>query len=412
MIHQYTDSPENYLHRSTCPACGFHLALDFYAGGHQPLATLGWPRSFQEAQAMPQLPLAFVRCLHCGHIFNRLFDYKQVPYVNHPNRMYNHSQLWRVHLEQVCHKIQAYLPAHPTVVEIGCGEAQVLSYLAAACAPGRFVGFDPHANLASSHPGVEIRAQLFEPAQHLLELKPDILISRHVLEHLMNPLAFVQEMAFFCTWYQIFPLLFVEVPCIDRALETGRMEDFYYEHNSHFSSQSFKRFLQTVNSDLLFVETGYGDEVIYGMTRFKEQPDYLYHAQETLRFFHQSTSLKESLLHEIQQLVVEKKRVAIWGGTGKGAAFLNTFGMTADLFPLVIDSDPAKVGTYVPGTGQRIQSKDILHAEPVDVIIIASQWRARDIVSEIKALGIGFEKIVLEFQGHLVDYFQDQHPYR
>lgn len=412
MINQTTDLPEEYLHHSTCPACGFHLALDFYAGGHQPLATLGWPHSPLEAQTMPRLPLAFVRCLQCGHIFNRLFDYTQVPYVNNPNRMYNRSPLWREHLEQVCARIQPCLPTRPTVVEIGCGEAHLLALLASTCPHGRFIGFDPHADLTSPHPGVEIRAQLFEPAKHLIELKPDILISRHVLEHLMNPLAFIQETAFFCSWYRIFPLLFVEVPCIDRALETGRMEDFYYEHNSHFSTQSFTRFLQEVNPELVFIETGYGHEVIYGMTRFKEQPDYLYHARQTLQFYSQSISLKASLSQELTRLATEGRSMAIWGGTGKGAAFLNTFGMTPDLFPLVVDSDPAKVGTCVPGIGQRIQSKDILKTHPVDIIIIASQWRARDIVSEIESSGIPFQRILLEYQGQLVDYFQDPHPYR
>jgi hypothetical protein len=46
------------------------------------------------------------------------------------------------------------------------------------------------------------------------------------------------------------------------------------------------------------------------------------------------------------------------------------------------------------------------------VILIAPQWRAADIVLEIHQHGIRYQKILLEYQGRLVDYFQDDHPYR
>jgi len=376
------------------------------------LATLGWPASEDEAKKMPRLPLEFVRCLQCGHIYNRLFDYTQVPYVNNPNRMYNRSALWKEHLESVCDAILPYLSEKSVVVEIGCGEAQLLSLLAQKHPQGRYIGFDPHAALVSPHPGVEIRAQLFEPHLHLDELKPDLLLSRHVLEHLMNPLAFIQETAFYCSYFEIFPLLFVEVPCIDRAIESSRLEDFYYEHNSHFSKASFTRFLKQINPNPLFIQTGYAQEVIFGLSRFTPQPTYLEHAESTLNFLKQSTHVQKNIHTLLNALQTQNLQVALWGGTGKGAAFMNSLNLDSTRFPLVIDSDPAKTGTYVPGTGQKIQAKNYLLEHPVDIILITTQWRARDIVNELIEAKIPFQKILIEYQGQLLNYLEDEHPYR
>ena len=39
------------------------------------------------------------------------------------------------------------------------------------------------------------------------------------------------------------PQLYLEAPVIDRVFDATRLEDFYYEHNSHFTTESFRRML-------------------------------------------------------------------------------------------------------------------------------------------------------------------------
>jgi hypothetical protein len=91
--------------------------------------------------------------------------------------------------------------------------------------------------------------------------------------------------------------------------------------------------------------------------------------------------------------------------------FSRRYGVDAVRFPLVVDSDPAKVGTFVPGTAQEIRGRDVLFDEPVDVVIIPPQWRAADIVIEMDR-AIRAEAVVIEHGGRLIDYFDDVHPYR
>lgn len=396
----------------TCPACGYHIAVQFYNGGLLPLTTLAWPQSCEEAQAMERLPHDFMRCVDCGHISNSAFDYDKVPYSDKPNLMFNKGAIWSEHLQKVCDLIAAHLPENPTVVEIGCGEGHLLRSLAKKIPTGTFIGFDPNAEIETEGTLIGARATLFEPGKHLAELQPDLIISRHVFEHLMNPLAFAQEVAFAANVAECATKLFIEVPCIDGVLAAGRTVDFFYEHNSHFTTQSLERLLTRCATGVDLIETSYNGEVIYGLASFQPQNHQVELARQAIAFQEKSLESATQLVPQFEDLANSRKRIAIWGGTGKAAAFINQNQLDKKRFPIVIDSDMDKAGTFVPGTGQEILYRDQLLEEPVEVILIATQWRAADIVLEIERNQIAFETILIEYQGRLIDYFNDTHPYR
>ncbi len=408
-------SLDGVLHESLCPACGYHVAMSLYDGGHRPLATLAWPDSAEQARSMPSYPLSFLRCVDCGHVYNSRFDYSVVPYSDKPNLMFNKGALWSDHLDRVRALILERLPERPTVVEIGCGDGSLLVSLAEAVPEGRFVGFDPNApgtSTAAAGGSVEFQRCLFEPHRHLAEYRPDLIVSRHVLEHLINPLGFIQALAFGVSWADIDTRLLIEVPCIDKALSLGRTVDFYYEHNSHFTTTSLTRLLQRCAADVELIERGYHDEVIYGLARFAKRPIQVDFARQALAFRSRSAEGQANVRRELQALLDAGKTIAIWGGTGKGAAMIAQYGLDAERFPVVVDSDPEKAGTFVPGVGQEIRFRDYLLDHPVDVILIATQWRAADIHLEIERHDIRCDKIVIEHEGRLADYLHDEHPYR
>lgn len=397
---------------TTCPACGYHVAVLFYDGGEQPLATLGWPESAGEARAMPRLPLQFVRCVDCGHVFNAAFDYAAVPYRNHPNRMFNRGLRWTEFLEAARARMVERLPQAPVVVEIGHGEGTFLEALATALPGGRFTGFDPHGAESSTVEGVTFERALFRPEVHMSALRPQLLISRHVLEHLADPLGFVQSLGFAAAQAGIEPLLYIEVPCIDRALAYGRIEDFYYEHNSHFTTESFSRMIARSCSAVEALDHGYNGEVVFALLRLRGRLEHLAHASAARVFAQMAGESRRVIQLQLAELYLSGKQVAFWGGTGKGAAFLQAHRVDEQRFPLVVDSDPDKAGSYVPGTGQRIEFRDVLLARRTDVIIVPSQWRARDIVEEAARAGIVYGQLLIPHNGQLVDYFTAEHPYK
>jgi len=114
---------------------------------------------------------------------------------------------------------------------------------------------------------------------------------------------------------------------------------------------------------------------------------------------------------QLDALAVSGQRIAIWGGTGKAAAFMHFYGVDAERFPLVVDSDPGKVGTHVPGNGQAIVFRDVLKDQPADVLIIPMQWRARDVLAEMAREGIAVGQVLIEHDGRLVAFARGEHPY-
>jgi hypothetical protein len=396
-------------HSATCPACGHHVAVSFFHG-MQPLATIAWPADSETARNMATLPLDFVRCVDCGHVFNRAFDYAAVPYTDKPNLMFNKGALWSGFLDEMRLNLLSRLPERPVVVEIGHGDGSFIAALAAARPEGRYYGFDPN-GAAKGEGSVELRAELFEPGRHLVELRPDLIISRHVMEHLTNPLGFLQRLSFAVAHAGTDCLLYLEVPCIDRVIETGRTVDLYYEHNSQFTTESFSRMLTRCAAVIQSIGHGYDGEVIFGLAQMKGSPNQIRIADEATRY-NTATQLADQVIRsQLAALHASGRAVAIWGGTGKSAAFINRYGVDATRFPIVVDSDRAKVGTFVPGGGQEIQSRDWLLEHPADVVIIPPQWRAADIIVEMGRAGISAETAVIEHGGKLIDYFLDPHPY-
>lgn len=395
---------------SPCPACGHQLAVAFLDPFRQPLATIAWPRSEEQAKAMQQLPHSFVRCTDCGHVYNRDFCYDNVPYDEKPNLMFNRGAIWTNHLIQTADLLSGYLPDGGTAIEIGCGEGHLLRHMAAKRRGCRFLGFDPSG--AFSTEGLfQGRNELFLPEKHLEQYQPDLLICRHVIEHLLNPLGFLQAIQFYASRFNLRTRMYLETPCVDRAIEHGRVVDFYYEHYSHFTTSSFTKMIQRTSHEIELLTHNYNREVVSGIFRVGSQHPWLEIDNQAADFRVQAQVSADVLAIQLEQMLGQKKRIAIWGGTGKAAVFINRYRLDARRFPIVVDSDPAKVDTFVPGQGQRILFRDHLLENQVDVIIIPMAWRAQDVLLEMQEVGIRCEQVLVEHQGTLVDFHRDHHPY-
>jgi hypothetical protein len=240
---------------------------------------------------------------------------------------------------------------------------------------------------------------------------PDAIVIRHVIEHLTAPATLIEQLAWGASQLDKPCWLFAEAPCIDRVFAHHRLADFFYEHVSHFTTESF-RTLMSRAGEVFELAHGYDGEVVYALVQLGVPAARRDRAQAAADFQAASVTVRAEVGAQLDALAASGRSVAIWGGTGKGAAFMHQFGVDAARFPLVVDSDAGKAGSFVPGTGQEIRFRDVLRDRPVDVVIIPTQWRAADIVREMQREGITPAQVLIEHGGRLIDFAAEPHPYR
>ena len=139
-------------------------------------------------------------CPVCGFIWNSAFDAALFKY----GAAYDNSQLaseaFSAHMQSRIARVAAALSAEGplNIVEIGCGQGDFLRRLLAALPASRrprAIGFDPafRAKPSSKAGPIEFHAEYFDKSTAgRLGMTPDVLICRHTIEHVPDPVAFLK----------------------------------------------------------------------------------------------------------------------------------------------------------------------------------------------------------------------------
>src|SRR4051794_13462731 len=137
------------------------------------------------------------------------------------------STAYQAHLEWFAGAIADAFAPDAAVLEVGCGDGTLLSLLEQRGFGDR-IGIDPGRAAAGSG-RADVVSGYFPgdlPAAHR-ERDFDLIVLRHVLEHIEQPAAFVAALA-----ARLAPggELWIEVPDLDATLETGLWSNFYPLH--------------------------------------------------------------------------------------------------------------------------------------------------------------------------------------
>lgn len=274
-----------------------------------------------------------------GLVFNRAFDPALMIYdVDYQNEQ-GHSAVFRQHLDAVAQVVQKHF-AGQTLIEVGCGKGLFLEQLQAL--GFRITGLDP--TYEGTNPSV-IR-EYFTPSTGL---RADALVLRHVLEHVTDPLAFLQRLRDSNGGQG---KIYIEVPCLDWIATNRAWFDLFYEHVNYFRLGDFARLFGTIH------EAGhtFGGQYLYAVADLATLRAPVATAQDSFDF---PIDFVHGVTHSAARLKIAKaepagrKRApaAIWGGASKGvifALFMERAGAPVDL---VIDINPAKQGRFLAATG-------------------------------------------------------------
>lgn len=144
------------------------------------------------------------------------------------------------------------LPRPGAVLEIGSFDGYLLSLFQAkgwqvhGCDP------NPASAIARERFGIDARQEFFAASSYPAKTF-DLVVARHLLEHMADPHALVEQI---CAVLTDTGLLALEVPNAQHILKLGELGALHHEHVSHFTTRSLARLLASHGLRLLAVQDG------------------------------------------------------------------------------------------------------------------------------------------------------------
>lgn len=307
--------------------------------------------------------------------------------------MYNAGVGWQEHVSKVRSIVEGAEAEY--IIEIGAGDCEFLASLRTDAVR---VAIDPcEAVERAQELGLLYIRQYFQPDLHMpTGSKTTVVVMRHLLEHMKLPRDFLEgivgrarELSYAC---DSLTCLLIEVPCCEKALLNGRIEDWTYEHPQNFTLTSLQALLRNCGLNHFSVLKSYNDEVLVAQAFIA--PSNRPHSVPGIidRF----SKIDAGVLRAREYIRQNEDKIAFWGGAGKSAMFLRKMGVEEN--DIVVDSHQTKWGLYVPGTKTRIRAPGVLRFISRPTIIATTSWRAEDIREDIKKQNVPCDRL-LKFEG-------------
>jgi len=386
----------------TCPLCGANAPPPFLLRESVPVHQNLPAATRAEAIAAPRGRLEMVACDGCGFVFNRAFDPALPRYGPGYDNAQSHSPAFAAHLDALArHLVEERGVRGARIVEVGCGRGDFLRRLVAwPGADNRGVGFDPACEEAVEFGGrLRFERRFYGPA---CEAPADVVVCRHVIEHVADPLALLRAV-------RGAPRVFFETPDVSWILRNGVVWDFFYEHCSLFSPGSLAHAFALAGFGEVRTRSVFGEQYLW-VEATRNLPLPLWEGvggrggtrQDSMwrHPSHKGRGVKEAATaysaQEPQRLNRWKQRlsalaaegpVALWGAGAKGVTLAGLVDPAADLIDCVADINPAKQGRFVPGTGHPIVAPAALAARGVKTVVLMNPAYRAETLSMLPACG-------------------------
>jgi 2-polyprenyl-3-methyl-5-hydroxy-6-metoxy-1,4-benzoquinol methylase len=274
------------------------------------------------------------------------------------------------------------------ILDVGCGDGHLLDVIKGSGAVP--VGLD-----ASEH-AVEIAQQRghmvhygYAERDHLIEDGPfDAFVSTDVIEHVPDLKDFLQGIH---RNIKANGVGLIETPDFEKVLATQRFYDFIFDHLSYFTRRTLRLALELSGFEVVKLEENRDNENLTVVVRRHEPVDFQ-------SMHNQIQNLSENLKSYLSGHQQAGHRVGIWG------ASLQTLTLSAMLeldVAYIIDSAPYKQGRFTPVSHLPIVSPEILHTDPVDVILVNAPRYEREILQQIQTY-TRFNGEVAVLDGHSI----------
>jgi len=400
------------LERSTpCPCCGANIeGPPAFVHEAVPLLLNVLAAADQGARTAATGRLELYECPRCGLVFNRAFA--GVPYGRDYFVDATLSPRYRRHMDDVVDRLAARVAGRTpfSVVDVGAGQGTFLAHLAARLGDrlAHAHGFDPAFRPSETRLPANIgftASMLDAERAAALDFPVDVVVTRHVLEHVIDPVRFLSS---FREHFAAPFTLVVETPNVAHTLERGLLHDFCYEHCAMATDAALSEALRRSGYEQIQIESAFGGEYLLAIA---VAPAAAAHGApvdaalgasvdgapgQTLAAAERTAtpSLAEVAGRFVREhrdrLMRARSRgpVAIWGGAGKGALFAVLVDPDRALVDFVIDIHPSKQGFFLPGAGHRVVAPKDAQRAAVRTIFVANATYVDEIAAQCNALGL------------------------
>ena len=279
-----------------------------------------------------------VMCSNCGFIFNADFDRKAMNYDAQYQNEQAHSLYFQKYLRELIDLFREKKFHKMRIIEIGCGKGYFLEMLRKN--DFDVTGFDPAYEGNSPYIVKDYYSGQYS------HLNADLIVLRHTLEHIDDPLKFLHDIARAVNYNA---KIFIEVPSFEWIVEKRAFWDIFYEHCNYFTLKSMASLFQESEQGLLF-----NNQYMYLLADLNNLREQAAPANATLPDF-EASKIVESLRF-YREFVQSHPGTLVWGAGAKGATFVSLTDPNRDYISSIIDINPEKQGRYIAKTGHRIIS--------------------------------------------------------
>lgn len=354
-----------------CPVCKSDKILSIFKHDNLPLYNLNYYNTRQEALSAPSANVNFMKCQNCEFLFNS--SYQQLGYKVEYDSSRAFSKIFNKYLQSVGSTLITSLKHNiKKIVEVGAGDCHFAEVIMNLSPDLEYHAFDP--SWAKS----EFEGNLYKYNEYyqLQDVKPDLVIARHTLEHIIDVNKFIESIT-----HELPKYVFIEIPCSSFVLKNN-FHYFSYEHCSYFDQNSLMTLMSEFGYLPVFMNYVFNDENIISLwSRVK-------HTGTTRVKLQNNASNKE--FHEWKSTLVSKFQNGdvIWGASGKGVMTVNVLEQDYNKIPYIVDKNPNIQGKFIPITGNEIISPKVLKKiKPANIHVLNSLY-LDEIISECRELDV------------------------
>lgn len=314
---------------------------------NQPILGQKLYHSYSDALLADNGVIQLEQNIQTGIISNVKFDPSKIIYDENYACDQSNSNQFKEHIFNVLSILNKYFYGL-NLIEVGCGKGFFVDELLIR-------GFSVHGYDTTYNGNSSFITKSYFNINSII--KGDAIILRHVLEHIQNPILFLENLLCFNGNKG---LIYIEVPCFDWIIDNKTYFDITYEHVNYFRKDDFSN----IFDNILEIGNIFGGQYIYLIADLKSiRSETLVRESKInkIKRIDFPSDFKEGINNSAKFFSPENQNFSfIWGAAGKGAQFTVAIKNYSPEYEVkfAVDLNQEKQNKYLPISGTKVISPD------------------------------------------------------